>query len=83
MKQVIIESGVVAELNGKFWGIQYEDGHSTSYGFGSISKAIISNPKFCKRPEDMTWKGSHYMKELRESKLRKVAKTTTYRVQGV
>lgn len=30
MKKVEIIEGVVVEYNGKFWGIQYADGHSTS-----------------------------------------------------
>lgn len=83
MKKVITKSGVVAELNGRFWGIQYEDGHSTSCGFGKISKAMIGDPKYCKGPEDMTFKGSHYVKELRKAKLRTIKRTTTYEVQGV
>ena len=78
MKRIFIESGVVAELNGRFWGCLYEDGHSTSYGFGDISTAIISDPKYCKHPTDMTYEGSHYIKELRKAKLKKVTKTSTY-----
>jgi hypothetical protein len=47
--------GVVSELNGKFWGVQSDSGGSTSYGFGPIEKAIVSTPKHCSKPTDMTW----------------------------
>lgn len=80
MRKVIKESGVVAELNGKYWGIQYEDGRSTSCGFGPIEKADIRDPKYCEKPTDMTYRGSHYVGELRKSTLRRVSKVTIYEV---
>ena len=40
MKKVEIIEGVVAEYNGKYWGIQYQDGHCTSKDFGDIEKEI-------------------------------------------
>ena len=56
-REIIVEgtAGVVAEYNGRFWGTQYEDGHSTSYGYGPIEKARVSDPEYCKKPTDMTW----------------------------
>jgi hypothetical protein len=78
MKITIVKTGVVAKLNGKFFGIQHEDGHSISYGFGEIEKAEVSNPEFCKRPEQKTYSGSPYIQQLRKSKLVHVKITTTY-----
>ena len=81
MKKTIVKTGVVAELNGKFFGVQYEDGHCTSYGFGEIEKAGVSDPEFCKRPEDKTYSGSPYVEQLRKSKLVNVKITTTYETE--
>ena len=78
--KTLVKRGVVGEFGGKFWGIQYEDGHSTSYAFGPIENARMSDPKYCTRPIDMTYKGSHYVSELSKAKLRKVVRTTTYEV---
>lgn len=71
---------MVAKLKNTFWGVQHDDGHSTTYGFGPIERAQVSGPKFCKRPEDMTYEGSHYVEELREATLRKTVKTIIYDV---
>jgi hypothetical protein len=76
-----VRTGVVAELNGKFWGIEYEDGHSTSYAFGPIEKAKMSDPQFCTKPEDMTYGDSPYLRELRMARLVKVTMTTVYAVE--
>jgi hypothetical protein len=54
MSEIIVE-GVAAEYNGKYWGIQYQDGHSTSSDFGELDKATISDPRYCKKPTDMTY----------------------------
>lgn len=54
MKKVELIEGVVAELNGKFWGIQYIDGHSAYKDFGDLEKAEIHSPKYCTKPTDMT-----------------------------
>lgn len=59
----------VIQYGDKFWGTQYADGHSTSEGYGPIEKAKIVNPKYCLRPEDATYRGSHYVKELRKGKI--------------
>ena len=81
-KETFIRRGVVAEFEGKFWGVQYEDGHSTTCGFGPINNAAISDPKYCKHPEDMTYADSHYLKQLVNATLRKVIRTTTYEIEG-
>lgn len=81
MKNTEIIEGVVAELNGKFWGVQYKDGHGTSNDFGDLTKANIGNPDFCKSPTDMTWNPefqNRYNPDyelLKKAKLVKVRKT--------
>lgn len=78
MKKEIIQTGVVAELDGEYWGIQYQDGQCTSYDFGPIENACIANPEFCKKPEDMTWQTSW---RLRIAKLVPIKKIIIYDVQ--
>lgn len=65
---------VVAEYNGKFWGVQYEDGHSTECGFGPIEKARASDPRYCAKPTDMTWtptdgRWNHEFDQLKKARL--------------
>lgn len=67
-----IEEGVAVMCDGKYWGKLYEDGHSTSFGYGNIGAANIADPEFCKRPQDMTYSGSHYVDELKRGKLVKI-----------
>lgn len=55
--------------NGKAWGITYKDGRGTCYGWVSPEGAPIHNPKYCKKPTDVTWKGSPSTKELQTGKL--------------
>ena len=81
MDRTIEKVGVVVEYEGKYWGIQYEDGHSSSEDWGPIEKAQVGNPKFAKKPTDFTWKGSQYIKELKKGKLRTVKKVTTFVVE--
>lgn len=59
-----IETGVMVMKNGKAWGVEYADGHSTSYGWIATEDAPIHNPEFCKKTTDVTYKDSHYTKEL-------------------
>lgn len=49
-----VKTGVVAEYSGKFWGVQYEDGHSTVSDFGPIENASVCDPRYCRSPTDMT-----------------------------
>ena len=83
MKKVEIIEGVVAEYNGKFWGVQYADGHCTSKDFGDFENAEISNPKYCTKPTDMTWNPqntngyNHEYELLKKAKLVRVKKTIT------
>ena len=90
MQKTIEKTRVVAELDGKYWGIEYKDGHSTSYNFGSIENAEMSDPEYCKKPEDNTWnpnrpeQGSRYNPDyeiLKKAKLRTVKITTVYEIE--
>jgi len=73
--------GVVAEKDGKYWGVQRKDSHFTVEGFGDITTANISNPKFCKRPTDMTYGRSPYIRDLKQAVLKKVIIKTTYEIE--
>ena len=81
-----IKTGVVSEFNGMYWGIQRSDGNSTTYGYGLIDKAIISNEALCKKPTDMpssTWNTDQAaFEKLSMATLKKVTITTTYKVES-
>ena len=85
MKKEIIKTGVVAEFNGRFWGVQYEDGHCTEHAFGPIEKAKISDPAYCHSPTDLTWipidmRSNPDYEQLKKARLVKITITTTYEV---
>jgi hypothetical protein len=70
--------GLVAELNGQYWGIVWDDGHSTEYGFTDISDAIIKDTD-CNSPIDFIphykrYPNSPYVRELSMARLLKVKK---------
>lgn len=71
-----IETGVMVMKDGKAWGVTYEDGHSTAYGWMDAESAPIHDSQFCKRPEDVTYRGSPYVAELRTGKLVHVERRT-------
>lgn len=82
-----IETGVVPELDGKYWGIVREGGgHGDGdvYGFVDLSKDAnsvkLSNPKYCSEPTDVTYEKSPYHEILSKAKLVLIRKTTTYEV---
>jgi hypothetical protein len=66
----------MAVKDGKGWGIEYEDGHCTDYGWVAMEYAKIHNPEFCKKPTDVTWKGSPYVQELSSALLVQVVRKT-------
>ena len=75
-KTQMIETGVMVMKDGMGWGVVCEDGHSTSYGWVSATEAPIRNPEYCKETTDVTWKGSHYTKELKTAILVPVVRKT-------
>lgn len=66
----------VIEKDGKYWGVQYADGYSTSYGWGPIENASFHDRRYCKKPEDATYRGSPHVKELRKGRLLDIVITT-------
>ena len=77
-----IETGVMVMKNGKAWGVEYDDGHSTSYGWIAPENAPIHNPEFCSHPTDVTYKGSPYTKELSAAELVYVERRTEVVIKG-
>ena len=71
-----IERGVMVMKDGKAWGITYEDGHITSYGWMDPESAPIHKPEFCKNPEDVTWRDSYLIPELKTGELVSVERRT-------
>lgn len=80
-----VEEGVMVMKDGKGWGVftDYDDGHSTSYGWVDPECAIIVDPEFCIEPSDITWENSHYEKELKTGKVVRVRRTTEVEVEIV
>lgn len=75
-----VEEGVMVVKDGKAWGVVYEDGYSTSYGWMDIESAPIHDPRYCTHTTDVVWQGSHYIPELLTGKLVKVRRTTTVEI---
>ena len=83
MKAEIVKTGVVAELNGQYWGVTYASGRQeelSEYGFGPIERAVIGDPDYCKQPTDMTCEGSLDEALLRKARLLPVRVTTAFEV---
>ncbi len=75
-----VQTGVVAEYKGKYWGKQYGDGKCTVYGYGPIENAKVSDPEYCLEPRDMTYRGSRDEQELNKATLLPFRETITYEV---
>ncbi len=76
MKSETRTEGVVIELNGKYWGIVYQDAHDgTAYDWGELAKATLQDPKYCKKPTDVTYGSSPDMKRLAPARLVPATKT--------
>lgn len=71
-----IEKGVMLIKNGKAWGITYEDGRSTEYGWMVLEDAPIHDPKWCKKPSDVTYRQDPRLKEINTGKLTLVERRT-------
>ena len=74
------EVGAAIMLDGKFWGVQYSDGHSTSEGWGGIGNANLGHPEFLKKPEGATYKGSHLVDELRKGEIVLIKRTVSFEI---
>ena len=77
-----IERGVMVMKEGRAWGIRYEDGRSTEYGWMNPINAPIHNPEFCKKPTDITYPESHNRAEISTGKLVHVIRKITVRIVG-
>jgi len=73
---VRIEKGVMVMKNGKAWGKTYADGQATEYGWMDAESAPIHDPKYCKKPTDVTCNGSPYTKELATGEIVSVERRT-------
>ena len=73
-----VESGVMLMKEGLAWGVTYEDGQSTAYGWmnPADSGAMVMDPSYCKRVTDATYKGSYLIPELKKGKLVHVERVT-------
>lgn len=81
MKEYVkVEHGVLVMKEGKAWGITYADGRETCYGWLDPSKAELSDPRFVKKPTDLTYKGSRHVKELSTARVSKVTRTVIVQV---
>lgn len=78
-----IETGVMVMKNGKAWGCIESGGHGygSSYGWMDVESAPIHNPKYCKKPTDVTYERSPYIQELLTAKLVVVKRTTTVEIE--
>ena len=74
-----VEKGVMVMKGDKAWGIVYEDGRETNYGWLDPEdfRASIHDPKYCKSPLDVTYKQSPYRKELSTASIIPVERRTT------
>jgi hypothetical protein len=74
------EEGLLLMKGDKAWGIVYEDGRSTSYGWMNPADAPLHNPKFCTKPSDVTYDGDYNLPEIRKGRLVPVVRETVVRV---
>jgi hypothetical protein len=77
-----IETGIMVMKNDMAWGVTYKDGQSTSYGWVRPEDALIFNAEFCKRPEDVTYSDSSYIKELQTGALVQVERRTIVTIKN-
>ena len=75
-----VEEGVMVMKDGEAWCVLVKGMNFTQYGWGNPAFAPIHNPRYCKKPSDVTYKGSPYTKELETGELVKVKRTTTVEV---
>lgn len=80
---MVMHKGGVYGMEGRAWGETYCDGQSTSYGWlpASHPKAEVHDPRYCTKPTDVTYEGSHYASELKKNgTLKKVRRVTKVEV---
>ena len=70
-----IEEGVVAKKDGMYWAMPGEEIPNVRGFTKDIFNALIANPKFCTKPENMTYLKDPYKDDLAKAKLVSVRKT--------
>ena len=83
MDKSIVKIGAVVEFNGKYWGIQYQDTHSTHHHWGPIEYADIVDLVPDLNPKDFTYSSSPQIKALQKGTIVKLERTTTYKVTEI
>lgn len=78
----VVVEGVVAELNGEYWGSQYYGGSPTANGFGPIERAAIADPRLCCSAVNFLDGKSPYLPQLSKARLVKIKKTVQYEVDS-
>ena len=76
------ERGVMLMKDLKAWGVVYEDGRSHEEGWVEPVNAEIYDPKYCKKPSDLTYKNSPYIAELNSGTFAYVERKTTVKICG-
>jgi hypothetical protein len=71
-----IEVGVMIVKNNKAWGVVYEDGPSSGYGWVSPETGTLYDERSTIKPTDVTYQGSSYIKELKNAEVIKVVRRT-------
>lgn len=74
---VIIE-GVVAELDGKYWGYQDKSPDGPGWDFGAIEDAVLFPEEYTERYKNST--AADYREKLSKARFVKLKKMTTYEV---
>lgn len=57
---------IILNREGQAWGIVYQDGQVTSYGWTDPERVELRDPTYLTKPEDATYSGSHDARTLRE-----------------
>lgn len=83
--KAITTQGVAVEWQGRYWCEAHHGGHGEGMfsGWGPIERARISDPRYCRRPIDMTYRGSPDEAELSKGRMVRVTKTVTYVVDSM
>jgi hypothetical protein len=78
----VIKTGVILMKDGKAWlgaDTRYE---SAEDGWGDATLAEPSDPKFCKKPYDLSSPPGHLIDEMNKGKLVSVRKTVSIEILG-
>jgi hypothetical protein len=77
------KNGVMVMKDGLAWGVTYQDGRETNYGWMSPEEAELSDPKRVKVPTDLMPHSTQYHEELLTGTVVNVKYTRTITVEIV